>query len=183
MLNKNKSNINAEYEIVNININNAEQVISKYSYDENDKLNKDLSEFILDKTKLIPATKNIQLNFHTQSNIEKSEIKTTLQNHFREEYLEVKDELKKRNIFALIMLLFGTITLSILFLTYNIFNNAYLETILEITTWVFVWEAVDSFFLQRARIKSKCLRMKNLYHAKVEVISPKSTKSNSKIKN
>ena len=171
---KNKKIVD-EYELVNISINNKEQIISKFSYDEDDKLNKDLSDFIIDKTKLLPVTKNIQLNFYTQSKVEKSEIETTLQNHFKEEYLEVKSELKNRNIYAIMMLFLGLITLSVLFLTYKFFNNAYFETLLEITVWVFVWEAVDSFFLQRPRIRRRCLHMKNLYKAKVEVINAKST--------
>ena len=41
----------AKDNIVNIKVENKEQIISSYSYDENDKLNKDLAEFIITKTK------------------------------------------------------------------------------------------------------------------------------------
>ena len=156
--------------IVNIKVDNKEQVISKFSYDENDKLNKELSEFILDKTKTMSLNTDIKLNFYTSSPIEQQEIKTTLQNHFREEYIETKHELKRANIFSLIMLILGVISLSILVLAHKFFDYFYFTTILEIASWVFVWEAVDIFFLQRSRLKRQCLLMKKLYSAQVEII-------------
>lgn len=159
-----------DYNIINIKVDNKEQVISKFSYDENDKLNKELSEFILDKTKIITLTKDIKLNFYTPSPIDKTEIQTTLQNHFREEYIEVKHELKRLNIFTLTMIILGVITLSALFLAHKFFDYFYFTTILEIASWVFIWEAVDSIFLRRPRITRQCMLMHKLYSAHVEVI-------------
>lgn len=159
-----------DYNIINIKVDNKEQVISKFSYDENDKLNKELSEFILDKTKIMPLNKDIKLNFYTPSPIDKTEIHTTLQNHFREEYIEVKHELKRLNIFTLAMVILGIITLSALFLAHKFFDYFYFTTILEIASWVFMWEAVDSIFLRRPRITRQCILMYKLYSAHVEVI-------------
>lgn len=170
------SNIQNNFEdcnVINIKIDNKEQVISKFSYDENDKLNKELCEFILDKTKTMSLHKNIQLNLYTSSPIQKGEIKTTLQNHFQEEYIEVRHELKRVNIFSFIMLILGIISLSVLILAHKFFDYFYFTTILEIASWVFVWEAVDSFFLKRSNIKRKCLLLQKLYSAKVNVIKNK----------
>ena len=38
------NNQNNENNVINIKVDNKEQVISKFSYDENDKLNKELSK-------------------------------------------------------------------------------------------------------------------------------------------
>ena len=159
-----------DYNIVNVKIDNKHQIISKFSYDENDKLNKELSEFILDKTKIMPLNKDIKLNFYSSSPIDKTEIQTTLQNHFREEYIETKHELKRSNIFTIAMIVLGVISLSMLVLAYKYFDNFYTTTLLEIASWVFIWESVDNFFLQRPRIKRKCLLMKKLYYADVTLI-------------
>ena len=51
----------AEDNIVNIKVENKEQIISSYSYDENDKFNKDLAEFITTKTKRTHLSQNIKL--------------------------------------------------------------------------------------------------------------------------
>ena len=47
----NKDDINVDYEILNIKVENKQRIISNYSYDGTDKLNKELRDFIVDKTK------------------------------------------------------------------------------------------------------------------------------------
>jgi len=168
-MNKIEENLN-DYNIVNIKVDNKEQVISKFSYDENDKLNKELSEFIVDKTKTMPLNKDIALNFYVTSPIDKQEIKTTIHNHFKEEYLETKHELKRANIISLIMLILGIISLTALVIAHKFFDYFYFTTILEIASWVFVWESVDIFFLQRSKIKRQCLLLKKLYSAEINII-------------
>ena len=56
----------------------SSQVISSYSYDENDKLNKEVSDYILDKTKHIPFSKKVKLNFHTTTKIDKENLQNLL---------------------------------------------------------------------------------------------------------
>jgi len=163
----------AENNIVNIKVENKEQIISSYSYDENDKLNKDLAEYITTKTKRTHISQNIKLNFYSKEHIEQKEIETTLKNHFNEECLETKDELKKSNMFIIIMLAFGVLTFAILLALYNRnFNNFYFEMILEIAAWVFIWESVDSLFLQRPKIRRKYIQMQKLCSAEVKIINP-----------
>ncbi len=41
-------------------------------------------------------------------------------------------------------------------------------TIVEIAAWVFIWEAVDYFFLQRPLIKAKLLLIQKISEAKIE---------------
>ena len=169
----NNHNIDVEYNTINIKADTKEQIISKFSYDEYDKLNKELSEFVLDKTKTMPLNKDFKLNFYVNSPIEKNEVQITLQNHFREEYMEVKHELKRANIISLIMLILGIISLTALVVAHRFFDYFYFTTILEISSWVFVWEAVDIFFLQRSKIRRQCLLFKKLYSATIEIITNK----------
>jgi len=173
MKKQHKKNQNNEDLVINIKVDNKEQIISKYSYDETDKLNKDLSEFIIDKTKRTPINSNIKLNFYSKTNIEKTEVERTIRNHFTDELLDAKDDLKKSNIIALIMLLFGVITFAILFASYNLFSNIYFEMVMEIAAWVFIWESVDVIFLQRPKIRRTCLQYQKICLAEVEIIVDK----------
>ena len=100
--------------IINIKVENKDQIISNFSYDENDRLNKDLSEYIVDKSKNTRITQDIQLNIYSKDNIDKSEIQSTIKNHFQEEYLESKSELKRLNIFIITMFVLGVLTFAIL---------------------------------------------------------------------
>lgn len=157
--------------LINIKVENKDQIISNFSYDENDILNKDLSEYIVDKSKNTRITQDIQLNIYSKDNIDKNEIQSTIKNHFQEEYLESKSELKRLNIFIITMFVLGVLTFAILVALYNrSFSNIYFEMILEIAAWVFIWEAVDGLFLQRPKIRRKNIQMQKLYSAKIEVI-------------
>ena len=96
-----KEDFSTDSEIINIKVQNKEQIISNYSYDENDKINKDLSEFIVTKSKRVHISRDIKLNFYSNEHIEKTEIQSAIKNHFYEEYLESKSELKRLNIFIM----------------------------------------------------------------------------------
>lgn len=167
-----KSDLNnfEDFNIINIKVDNKEQVISKFSYDENDKLNKELSDFILDKTKIMPLNKDFELNFYVNSPIEKQEIKSTIQNHFKEECIEIKHELKRTNIFSIVMLILGILSLTTLLLAHKFFDYYYFTTILEIASWVFIWESVDCFFLKRPKLKRHCIILQKLYSANINLI-------------
>ena len=56
---------------------------------------------------------------------------------------------------------------------HNYFYNIYLEIIMEIATWVFIWEAVDAFFLRRLQLKRKRNILLKLYMAKIDVVNLK----------
>lgn len=157
--------------VVNIKVENKEQIISRFSYDENDKLNKDLSEFIVEKTKGIQSSQEVKLNFYTKTSVDKTEVKKTIQNHFKEEYAELKRELKRANVFILVMFIFGLVTLAISVALHNHgFNNFYFEMVLEIASWVFIWEAVDRIFIARPRTRRRCTQMQKLQTAEVKII-------------
>ena len=170
---KNENSI-PEYKTINIKIENKNQIISNFSYDENDRLNKDLSEYIDEKSKNTRINQKIKLNFYSKDDIDKNEIKSTIKNHFHDEYLESKSDLKRLNIFIIIMLMLGILTFSILIALYNRnFSNFYFEMILEIASWVFIWESVDALFLQRPKIRKKNIRMYKLSVSEVEIIIKK----------
>lgn len=179
----NNDNTTLESEIINIKVTDKEQLISNFSYDENDKINKDLSEFIVAKSKRVHISKDIKLNFYTNEHIDKNEIQSTIKNHFHEEYLESKSELKRLNIFIITMLALGVLTFAILVALYNRnFSNFYFEMILEIAAWVFIWESVDATFLQRPKIRRKNIQMQKLSSAQVEVVNNKNSKEIKNVK-
>lgn len=159
--------------VINIKVENNEQVISKFSYDKNDKLNKELSDFLVEKTKLANVKQQIQLNIHTKADLNKYEAKGTIYKHFDEEYNDIKRDLKRNSIFVLSMVVLGIISLTVLVLAYKYFSNFYFDMFLEIASWVFVWEAVDSFFIRRPAIRRKCMHMKQLSQANVEIFKEK----------
>ena len=158
--------------VVNIKIYDKEQIITNYSYDD-DKLNKDLCEFIISKTKKINFSENIKLNFFNYTKLEKKEIKSTIHKHFEEEYKNARDELKKSNFFVMVMFVLGMITFSILIACYNVFNNFYLEMIIEIAALFFIDDALDTFVVERTNLQVKCLQMQKISCAEINIFYAK----------
>ena len=158
---------------INIKVQNKEQVISQFSYDENDKINKDLAEFIESKSRDVRFSQDIQLNFYSQQEINAGEIQTTISNHFRSECKQAKDELKVSNIAVIVLMILGVIGLACLLWVNRFFDNFFFQMILEIASWVFIWEAVNVLFLQRPKLRRKFILMQKLSNANVNVVVEK----------
>lgn len=157
-----------ENKIVKIKANSKEQIISSFSYDD-DKLNKDLSEYIVDKIQDVNFKQNVSLQFFTKEEVSQPEIQDAIKSHFESEFNTAKAELRKNSRFSVVMLILGIITIGLLVLSYNFFPNFYFDMIIEIASWVFVWEAVDSTFLKRPSLRKKCLILQKICKAKIEI--------------
>lgn len=159
--------------IISIKAEEDEQIFSTYNYDSNEKLNAELDEFIWDKARFVPMAKDIKIKLYTNTKTDEQEVVDAIKNNYKKEYIETKSELKRNAIFSLIMLMLGIVFMSFLLLMHVYFYNVYLEIIVEIATWVFIWESVDSFFLQRAALKRKRITLLKLYTAEMEIIKLK----------
>lgn len=104
-------------------------------------------------------------------------LKNLIQNHYANEYQDAKKKMHRNNIIGLAMLMVGIIiltliiTLSILIKNFN--NLFYVTTILEIASWVFIWESIDCLFLQRPSLKFECIKIQKIYVADINIINSK----------
>lgn len=175
---KNKKTKNSKFEddkIVKIKVDDKEQIISKFSYDD-DKLNKDLSEYIIDKVQDVNYKQEVNLQIFTSEEVAQTEIQDAIKNHFERELISAKAELRKNNHFSIVMLILGILSIGILVLSYNFFPNFYFDMIIEIASWVFVWEAVDATFLKRPSLRKHCIILQKLCKSKIEIQNQKYSK-------
>ena len=156
--------------IINVKADEKEQVFSSYNFESNEKLNDELSDFIYDKAKDVPANKDIKIKIFTDFKADEKEVQDAIKNNYKKEYINLKSEMKRNYIFSAVMFVLGIVTLTLLLLMHSWFYNVYLEIILEIATWVFIWEAVDKFFFERTEIREKRHQFARLYYSQVEVV-------------
>lgn len=154
---------------INVKICGREQVFSSYSY-SGEKLNREFSEYIFDKAKDAPIKEKIKIKIHTETDLCASEVQQSLKSHCKSEYKESKKQIKRIAVISSIMTLLGIIALTALILINHFTDNLYITSIVEIAAWVFIWEAVDFFFLQRPAIKGKCLLLQRIYTADIEIL-------------
>ena len=189
-LNKVKKQISQKDEIVFDGNDNAlitikameeQQIFSTYDYDCNEKLNEELASYIWDKAKFVPAKNDIRIKMYVDDKVNESEVQNAVYNKFKKEYIESKMQKKRNFLFSMVMFFVGLLALAVLFLSYSFFPNAYVDVILEIVVWVFLWEAVDAFFLERSQINHKQLVLLKLCSADVQIVKAKKKVSKNKV--
>ena len=156
--------------VISIKIEDREELFSKYSYNSDDVINSDCTDYIWHKSKLVGRMQDIQIHFHCAQKTDKNEVQSALKSYYRAEYLETSNELKKHTIFSFVCLLLGVGTLLAFSILNKIFANFYLSTVVDILAWVFLWEAFDVFFFQRASLARRMKRIQKLYSAKIKII-------------
>ena len=168
---KNKNDNFEDIETINIKAESKAAIFSDYNYDSNEVLNSNIEEFLVEKVKNIPPKVNLRVKIFTDDCVDENEVKVAYKNKFKGDFEELEQELKRNMLFAFTMLILGVLFMGFLILEMYFLNNYILSTILEIAVWVFVWEAVDSFFLERSSIRRKRYQMARLYYAELEVVT------------
>lgn len=165
---ENEEQSNGDKSVINVKIENKEQLFLSYSY-SGDKLNSEFSEYVYDKAKNVPIGEPVKIKIHTADDLNADEVDKAIKSHYRSEYMQSKKAIKRLLIIAAIMTVLGVIALSALILINHFTDNLYLTSIVEIAAWVFIWEAVDIFFLQRPTVKARCVLLLRIYSAATEI--------------
>ena len=157
---------------LHVKIKNANELLSSYTYDD-DNINPDLSEYLIEKAEHIypiPAKENFIINIHTEdNNVRLSEITRRIHRHFHDEYDSAKRKLRYNTRLAITLLLIGMLTMSLLFVADHFVGNFFLVTFLDVTTWVFIWGAVEVFLIDRHDLKTNSIILRRLAYADVVV--------------
>lgn len=159
-----------EIETINIKVKSEEELYSGYNYDKNEVINPALGDFLLEKAEALPVKSKLRLKFFSDVNIREHELFSALKNKFKGEFENYQRKLKKTALFSLVVLILGILFLGLFILEEMFFHTPVLSIILEIASWVFIWEAVDAFFLERLSFKEKRLQMARIYDAEMEVV-------------
>ncbi len=136
---------------INVDLTKCKSPFSIYSYE--DRINPEIYDYINQETLFLPADIPVVINFvdkNKYSEKMKTNIKKAVIRHYSLEYEEARYNLHKSRMFGSLSLTIGLI----LFVTYviaTIFTQdakiARIYEILQILSWVFIWEAVDRFAL------------------------------------
>ena len=130
------------------------------------------AEFLDGQTSALRPKDPILLRIHSDC-IDEEEKKTyegALREHALRRYRAASREMKKNAAIAAVMFAVGVLGLVATVLCKLFADNPVFSEILDIFAWVFVWEAVDLFFLQRAALRASLSRALRLYDAKIQFL-------------
>lgn len=161
-----------EIETINVKAESSKEIFSEYNYETNEILNEELEGFIVKKAETIPLKSKLRIKMFVEEKekIDEKEVEDAIKLRFKRDFEDYERKLKRNAQISFILLLIGILFLGFLVLETLFLDNFILSIILEITSWVFIWEAVDKFFFERTEIRERRHQFARLYYAEVEIV-------------
>ena len=155
---------------IEINLSNG-NIYDEYSTDS--ELNPTIFEFVDKIFRLVKKKTDLEIDIafpSTMKDEEKDKIEKLFKSHYAINIVKSNEEIKRHNIVSIILLFFGIIVYGAYGLLEYFKMDFIFQGVIEIASWVFIWEAVDMFFL--SNFGSRLERMKNIkiFNAKINRI-------------
>ena len=144
---------------ININIDKEEDILSSFNTDK-PIISSSLAEFINNQLRPMVIKNGIHINFNCSEvvKVEEDKYKEAIRNYYNHDLIDKNREISRNKIISIVMGIVGTIILT-LSIVFSFFENLVIfASIIDIIAWVFLWEAVDLYVLQRPKIEMEELR-------------------------
>ena len=145
---------------IEINLSNG-NIYDEYSTDS--ELNPTIFEFVDKVFRLVKKKADLEIDITFPSAMKdegKDKIEKLFKSHYAINIVKSNEEIKRHNIVSIILLFFGIIVYGAYGLLEYFKMDFIFQGVIEIASWVFIWEAVDMFFL--SNFGSRLERMKNI---------------------
>ena len=167
-----------EYEI-SLSLRNYEEIYNPYDFSQYKRrdMDEDFLDYIYHSSLDIPLGHKIKLKFNLKENVydeEKSKnLKNAIKNNYTWRHAIINNRLKEKLKEAILLLIVGTIFLSLAFLIFPLIQNG--GTILDlfgesvcIIGWVFLWDLVELLAFEVTKLHKKKKYLNRLINSKVE---------------
>ena len=157
--------------IINVGAENYDDIFSPYCFKGGDTLSSSLVEYLNQKASVIPLEYDLTIKFHIKgANDEKrKEIQSALKENYESTIYAVDQRLHRTMIFSLWFILLGVIFSALYILTHDKLHIA-ITYIIDLLAWVFLWEGIDAFYLDRRVMKIDKLKALRLATANIVTI-------------
>lgn len=155
--------------IVHLNVSDSDVILSDYNAEGKEIISSDMATFIDNVTKPIKPRQKIHLKINCKNHKEDNENKfrNAIRNYYINEFAELDRKLKNNLVMSVIMFCAGVVGFALLWLL-SIWETPFLiYTLVEVASWVFIWELVDLLCLQRYFIRYKLNKKVNIIYAKI----------------
>lgn len=145
---------------------------SRFSTDENKIIEPELIEHIDHEISTISKKNNLNIIVHSpkENKIDAEELESELDEHYKKEIIKTHLESKSLIRSGILMLFVGALIFGIYVLLKTYVGNSLWFELIDIASWVFVWEAVDCIFLSQLTMKEKKAKYIKVVNAKIQVI-------------
>lgn len=156
-------------ELIRMQVLEDGDFLSPYSREGEPTISSGVADFLDNtiKSKTLKQEIHIEIAGDVIDEKEKEIYRTAVGNYYRSRIIDIDRRLKRNTAAALVMAITAVVILTF-YLVLELRNAGYVFLeIVNITAWVFMWEAVDLFFFERKTLKIEQLRDYRLYSAEI----------------
>lgn len=159
--------------VIPLQVNGDSGFLSPYSVKGNCDISMEVADFIERNAEQVDARESLHFKIYSNDVTEQEKIvyEKAIRTHYKQEYKRMNKEVKKHNTLAIVFAGIAILVLGFMFIAEALgFLNAITTEIIDITAWVFMWEAVYILFLQRPADKIKELRYLKIFDSRIEFL-------------
>jgi len=157
---------------INVGVKEWDQLFSPFAYKSYELLDSGVTEYIDMCETQIPITEELSLDIYTEektTNEEKKKVRQAFKRHYAENIVSLKRKVRTNTWKGLILSALGLLLLFVEALLYVKVANLYLDTIMAVIGWLFLWDGMEVFLWDRSDLKREEIRNYRLMNAKVHI--------------
>lgn len=157
---------------ITVGLREVDDFYSPYSYLTYEFMNTEVCNYIEMYESNIPIDEKVSIDIYTETpttQTDKKRIRQTVKRHYAEEILATEKKYKHEISKAITFSIIGLILLLVEAIVYEFFVNMYLDTIIAVVGWLFLWDGFEILIYDRADLKRKLIRQYRLLNARVHV--------------
>lgn len=149
--------------VIRMRVNDDSDFLSPYSTNDEPTVSDGVAGFLDGAVQPLDLKRDIHIVIAGDmiDSAEEDVYRGAIRNHYAHRIADTERTLKTNAISSLVMLLIA-VAILVVYIVFQIRGGFILLELLDIAAWVFAWEAVDLFFLERRIVKHdrlKCLRL------------------------
>ncbi|MBE5732693.1 MAG: YihY/virulence factor BrkB family protein [Clostridiales bacterium] len=151
-----------------VSVRVEDSILSPFSPKGNPTISGEFAEFLDSQYTEMKANDQLHIDIECDTIDDEERIlyEGAIRSYYKAEETRKTKELVRNNIIALIMVIIGIVVLTVSVIFY-IFSHEIVGEIIDIVAWVFVWEAVDLFFLRSPTLIREKLKCKHFIGAEI----------------
>ena len=155
--------------VINMTVLDDNEFLSPYGEEKDIVISRETAAFLEHSTRAIHHNRDLTLVISSNVIDEKEKVlyKKGIHNYFENSFLALQKDLKRNLLTSTIFALIGVLYFAVLIVISLFVDYDLILEMLSIAGWVFLWEAVELFFIDRTEMKNRQYRAYAFLNAKI----------------
>jgi hypothetical protein len=163
-----KPDYDEDYTDIRLMLSSEMEMYSRFSFASRQRINREIMDYIEDQVRNIPLYQPLKIVVKYVSGKAERNLNILEQMYRRyvmHKMIDLEHDLRRNRRLIIIMLVFGLVSLAILYAITNIIDLFPVTQLLIIVSWVFIWKAAEGYFFDRKILLDRKFKFIQLYLA------------------